>query len=116
MGLTMPSRLSNLCFGLLVLGMLCSQLSAFSQKTGQQTNTRRIKVRIEPGYPERARPLKLTGKVRMEVIVSPDGSIKNARIVGGSPLLADAALEATKQWKYEPGPKETVEKIESCFN
>jgi protein TonB len=53
--------------------------------------------------------------VRIEVIVSPDGSIKNARIVGGSPLLVDAALEAIKQWKYEPGPKETVENIEFLF-
>ncbi len=102
-------------FGLLVLGMLYSQPSAFSQKTGQQVMTRRIKVRIEPSYPERARPLKLTGKVRIEVIVSPDGSIKNTRVVGGSPLLVDAALEAIKQWKYESGPKETVEMIEFSF-
>jgi TonB family protein len=114
-GVKMRSGLLNLCFGLVVLGMLYLQLSAFSQETGQQANSRRIKVRIEPRYPERARPLKLTGKVRLEVIVSPDGSIKNTRIVGGSPLLVDAALDATKQWKYEPGPKETVEKIEFSF-
>ena len=112
MGVKMRSRLLNLCFGLLALGMSCLQPSAFFQKTGQQANTRRIKVRIEPSYPERVRPLKLTGKVRIEVIVSPDGSIKNTRIVGSSPLLVDAALEAIKQWKYEPGPKEAVEKIE----
>jgi protein TonB len=95
--------------------MLCSQPSAFSQKTGQQVVTRRIKVRIEPSYPEQARQFKLTGKVRIEVIVSPDGSIEKTRVVGGSPLLVDAALEAIKQWKYEPGPKETVEKIEFLF-
>ncbi len=102
-------------FGLLVLGMLSSQPPAFSQKAGKQVVTRRIKVRVEPSYPERARQFKLTGKVRIEVIVSPDGSIKNTRVVGGSPLLVDAALEAIKQWKYEPGPKETVEEIELLF-
>jgi TonB family protein len=114
-GLTMRSRLLTLGFGFFVLGMLCSQPSAFSQKTGQPVVTRRIKVRIEPSYPEQARQFKLTGKVRIEVIVSPDGSIEKTRVVGGSPLLVDAALEAIKQWKYEPGPKETVEKIEFLF-
>jgi TonB family protein len=114
-GVKMRSGILDLGFGLLVLGMLCSQPSAFSQKTSQPVLTRRIKVRIEPSYPERARPLKLAGKVRVEVIVSPDGSIKNTRVVGGSPLLVDASLEAIKQWKFEPGPKETVEKIEFLF-
>ena len=113
--LKMRSGLLNLGFGLLVLGMLSSQPPAFSQKAGKQVVTRRIKVRVEPSYPERARQFKLTGKVRIEVIVSPDGSIKNTRVVGGSPLLVDAALEAIKQWKYEPGPKETVEEIELLF-
>src|ERR1700693_6261596 len=105
----------NLCFGLLVFAIVSSQPSAFSQKTGQQEVTRRAKVRIEPSYPERARQLKLTGKVRIEGIVSPDGNIKNTRVVGGSPLLVDAALDAIKQWKYEPGPRETLEKIEFSF-
>ncbi len=57
----------------------------------------------------------LTGEVRVEVVVSPDGSIKNTRAVGGSPVLVDAALDTTKQWKYEPGPEETVEEIEFSF-
>jgi TonB family protein len=61
------------------------------------------------------RQFRLTGKVRIEMIVSPDGSIKSSSVVGGSPLLVDAAFEATKYWKYEPGPKETVELIQFSF-
>jgi TonB family protein len=99
---------------LLVLGV-SSEPSAFSQESSQPPITRKIKTKVDPKYPGLARQFQLTGKVKIEVVVSPDGSIKKTRIVGGSPLLADAALEAVKQWKYEPGSKETIENVDVLF-
>ena len=99
---------------LLVLGTLSSQ-PAFSQESSQQANTRKVKSKVDPRYPQLARQYQLKGKVKIEATVSPDGSVKNTRVVGGSPLLAGAALDAVKQWKYEPGQKETSETIEFSF-
>jgi protein TonB len=106
---------TRLLIGLALLGILSSQPSAFSQETAQQTITRKIRTKVEPKYPELARQYHLSGKVRIEVIVLPDGTVTKTRIVGGSPLLVSAAIDAIKQWKYEPGPKETVETIDVAF-
>jgi len=37
-------------------------------------------------------------------------------VVGGSPLLVNAALDALKKWHFEPGPKETTEIVEFAFS
>jgi TonB family protein len=104
-------RLLSVGLLLLVLGTLFSQPSAFSQESSQQAITRKIKTKVDARYPDLARQYQLNGKVKIEVTVSSDGSVKKTRVVGGSPLLAGAALGAVKQWKYEPGPNETVETI-----
>lgn len=111
----MRLRLLSVGLLLLVLGTLSSQPSAFSQESSQQAITRKIKTKVDPRYPDLARQYHLKGKVRIEVTVSPDGSIKKTRVAGGSPLLTGAALEAAKQWKYEPAQTETVETIEFSF-
>jgi TonB family protein len=99
---------------LLALGV-CSQPSAFPQEASQQTVTRKLKGKVDAKYPELARQYQLSGKVKVEVVISPDGSVKKAHVIGGSPLLAGAAVEAVKQWKYEPGSKETIETVDFDF-
>jgi TonB family protein len=99
---------------LLALGV-CSQPAAFSQEASQQTVTRKLKGKVDAKYPELARQYQLSGKVKVEVVISPDGSVKKAHVIGGSPLLAGAAVEAVKQWKYEPGSKETIETVDFDF-
>ena len=101
---------------LLVLGTLGWQRTASSQESNQQSITRRVKLKVDPKYPDLARQYRLKGIVKIEVTISPDGNVKKTRVVGGSPLLADAAAEAAKQWKYEPGPKETVETENFSFD
>jgi len=53
--------------------------------------------------------------VKIEVTISPDGVVKKTRVVGGNALLVGAALDAVKQWKYEPAQKETSEITEIQF-
>jgi TonB family protein len=107
--------LFNLALGLLMLGMVSSVPSAFSQDSSQAAITRKVKAKVDPKYPGLAKDYQLTGKVKIELTVSPDGSVKKTRVVGGSPLLADAAVEAAKQWKYESGSKETLETVDFIF-
>ena len=65
---------------------------------------RRAKSRVQPEYPELARKMNITGTVKVEVVVAPNGKVKEAKVVGGHPLLANAALEAVKKWHYELWP------------
>jgi TonB family protein len=101
--------------GITLLGLVSLQPSAFSQETNQGESKRKPTSRVQPGYPALARQLKLSGKVKVEVIVSPDGRVKGTRTIGGSPILVNAALDAIRMWRYEVGPKETVEVIEIEF-
>ncbi|HZZ15752.1 MAG TPA: energy transducer TonB [Candidatus Sulfotelmatobacter sp.] len=63
---------------------------------------RRAKSKVAPVYPELARKLNLTGTVKVEVVVAPNGMVKDAKVVGGHPVLATAALEAARKWRFEP--------------
>lgn len=84
---------------------------------GQDSPTKRkVSHRVLPDYPALARQMNITGKVKIEVTVAPDGHVKATRSVGGSPLLLDAATRAVKGWKFEVGPKETTEIVEFDFN
>jgi len=69
---------------------------------------RKVKSQVNPTYPELARRMNVRGKVRLEVTVEPNGSVKSVHVLGGHPLLVGAAEEAVKQWKFEAGPKETT--------
>jgi TonB family protein len=45
--------------------------------------------------------------VRLEVVITPQGTVRNVKVVGGNPVLADAAERAVKNWKFESGAEET---------
>lgn len=49
----------------------------------------------------------LSGTVRVQITITPQGAVKDPKILGGHPLLADAAVRAISKWKYENGPEET---------
>ncbi len=76
---------------------------------------RRTVSNPQPEYPEIAKKMSLSGVVRIEVVIGSDGEIKNAKVVGGHPVLADASLKALKKWKYAPGSSETKELLEFKF-
>ena len=78
-------------------------------------NIRRLKSKVNPQYPELARKMKITGSVKLEILVASNGQVKTVKTLGGHPLLVDAAQQAVKQWKYEPGPEGT-ELVEIRFS
>ena len=57
---------------------------------------------VKPVYPPPARQARIQGTVLLEAIIGKDGSIENLRVVSGHPMLAPAALEAVRQWRYRP--------------
>ena len=74
----------------------------------------------KPVYPPLAKQARIQGTVRFNAIIGRDGAIANLQIVSGHPLLAPAALEAVRQWKYQPTmlngePVEVVTQIDVNF-
>jgi TonB family protein len=68
-----------------------------------------------PVYPEIAKRMNLSGVVKIEVIVGPDGQVRDTKVVGGHPLLVDSALKAIRSWKYERANSETKIQVELKF-
>jgi TonB family protein len=56
------------------------------------------------------------GVVKVEITVAPNGTIKNAKLIGGHPVLANAALDAVRKWRYEAGPEESAGIVEFRFD
>lgn len=77
--------------------------------------TRKVKSRINPSYPDLARRMNLRGTVKVLVVVSPDGNLKNTKVVGGNPILVNAALDALKKWKFEASSEESTGTVEFQF-
>jgi protein TonB len=58
--------------------------------------------RVNPNYPPLARQARIQGQVILRAVISKDGSIEGLTLVSGHPMLAPAAIDAVKQWKYKP--------------
>jgi len=57
---------------------------------------------VRPAYPPLARQARIAGTVRLEAVIAKDGMIQSLRLLSGHPLLAPAALDAVRQWRYRP--------------
>jgi TonB family protein len=57
----------------------------------------------------------IRGIVKVEAVVRPNGTVKSTRVLGGNPVLVDAALDAVGKWKFEPAQGETTEVVQLAF-
>jgi periplasmic protein TonB len=71
-------------------------------KVGGQVQAARIVNRVQPLYPPLARQTRISGTVRLHAIISKDGTIQQLEVLSGHPLLQAAALDAVRQWRYQP--------------
>lgn len=81
----------------------------------QDELTRKVKSKVSPAYPEVARKMNISGTVKVMVVVSPAGNVKSTKIVGGHPLLVNAAMDALKKWKFEPAGDDSTGIVEFKF-
>lgn len=102
----------------IVAALTFSVVAAISSPSlgfAQQELTRKVKSKIVPSYPELAKKMSLGGTVKLVVVVAPNGSLKDARVLGGHPVLANAAMDAIKKWKFEPASAESTGTVEFRF-
>jgi protein TonB len=62
----------------------------------------KIVYQPKPEYPELARMTRVEGAVEFEAVIGKDGTIEELKVLKGHPLLVKAALEAVRQWRYQP--------------
>lgn len=75
-------------------------------RPGGDITTPRLIREVKPDYSERAKNEKIQGDVMMECVVKADGTIGDVKIVKTlDPELDQAAMEAAKQWLFDPGTR-----------
>jgi TonB family protein len=98
-----------------VAALLLLNLSGSVLVHAQSEEKRAVKHLVTPTMPELAKKLNLSGTVRIEVMIAPDGTVKRSRVLGGHPVLAAEAEHAAQKSTFEPGPRETTETIDFKF-
>jgi protein TonB len=58
--------------------------------------------KVVPPYPPLAKSARVSGVVHLIGIIARDGTIRNLELVSGNPMLTGAAMEAVRQWIYQP--------------
>jgi TonB family protein len=71
-------------------------------RVSQGVSTGLLITRVQPQYPDDAREAHIQGAVVLKALIDANGNVEDLTLVSGHPLLAPAALEAVKQWKYRP--------------
>jgi TonB family protein len=84
--------------------------------SAQDSLDRKIKSKVSPIYPEIARKMNLAGVVKLEVTVTASGAVKDTKVIGGNPILVNAAADAVKKWRFEPANDESVGVVEFKFD
>lgn len=99
----------------LVMGTAVAAIYSNAQTAPSDEIVRRAKTKVDPQYPELARKMNISGTVKIQVTVAPNGGVKDAKIIGGHPLLAQSALDAAKKWRFEPAAAESTGVIDFKF-
>jgi TonB family protein len=95
-------RRISLILGLFAFFTVLPTKLAFSQTNGKSSAARKLVSQVEPEYPDTLRRNFIGGAVRVEATINPNGMVENTQLLGGNPILGQAAMKAIKQWKYAP--------------
>jgi TonB family protein len=90
-------------------------VAGLQAQDAQADITRRLKSKVQAVYPELARKMNLTGSVKVEIVVAPNGTVSGAKVIGGHPVLANAALDAVRKWRFEPATAATTGMVDFKF-
>ncbi len=111
----MSQRTATAVLAVLTSAVMAGPMNAGAQQAQSEEVVRRAKSKVQPSYPDLARKMNIAGTVKIEVVVAPNGTVKVARVVGGHPVLATAALDAAKKWRFEPASQESSGVIDFKF-
>lgn len=81
-----------------------------------QDNARKVLKKAPMGYPYILKSKGIGGVVKLKVFVKPDGTVRDAEVLGGNPILAESAQKSVMQWKFSPGSSETALEVSVTFD
>jgi TonB family protein len=85
--------------------------------TGEAASAeRKLISRVEPAYPEELQKRAIGGTVRLRITIAPAGNVEHAELLGGNPVLGDAAIAAVQKWKYSPAAARSTAEISVPFD
>ena len=84
--------------------------------SAREEGSRKVLSRVAPVYPDLARRMKITGSVKVQLTVAPNGTVKETAVIGGHPLLANAVIDAVRKWRFETRPQSSTETKEFRFD
>ena len=106
---------TRVLFMTVALIALTTSIAGAQNASAQVNSDRKVSSRVSPSYPELAKKMHIHGIVRVEAVVKANGTVKATRVLGGNPVLVDAAIEAVGKWKFEPGQSETTQIVQLTF-
>lgn len=71
-------------------------------RQGGNVTAAKLVNRVQPLYPPLARQTRISGTVRLHAIIGKNGGVEQLEVMSGHPLLVQAALDAVRQWRYQP--------------
>ena len=97
---------------LIVIGLACALVAQDEKPKAQQvppdTTQTMLVNRVAPIYPPLARQARIQGTVVLDVVITKTGEVSKLQLISGHPMLAPAAIDAVKQWRYRPYEKDGV--------
>ena len=69
---------------------------------GGNVQQARLINQLRPVYPPLAKQARIQGTVKLQAVIARDGTIQELQVVSGHPLLVQSALDAVRQWRYQP--------------
>lgn len=99
-------RLTRLSISLIVLLRLATVPCLLAQneipEIATDDATNHLSKKVEPITPPIAKLTKTGGPVTADIVIAADGSVESVKITSGPPILSQAAIDAIKQWKFDP--------------
>jgi len=95
-------------------GAALALLLAIAMST-RAADDRAVKSRVSPIYPEIARRMKIGGAVKLEASVDAQGKVTDVKAVSGNHMLAVAAEDAVRRWRFAPGSGDSNVSVEVNF-
>jgi TonB family protein len=91
-------------------------VKALAVGPSQNDGARKLISRVEPEYPVILLGNHIGGTVRVKVAIASNGKVENARLLGGNPVLGEAAIAAVMKWVYTPGHSPTQTEVSIVFD
>jgi TonB family protein len=106
-----PSLWLLICFSIVSISFARPSRAQLDSKSD-----RKVATRVEPDYPPVLRMRQIGGTVRLEVTITPQGTVERAKVLGGNPILAESAVTAVKKWRYVSAENTTTTTVSLVFN